>query len=72
MSSYMECSDLDSLFDMVRGVKGVDMDWVKSQVYGVKTIPETFPYDLPTFGSIIGRLVKCTSISSEEDLSSQW
>jgi len=77
MSSYLECSDLDLLFDMVRGVKGVDMDWVKSQVYGVKTVPETFPSDLPTCKSIIERVIPGTllqSFQSEEDsyLSSQW
>ena len=71
MSSYAECSDLDSLFDMVRGVKGVDMDWVKYQVYGLKTVPETFPAELPTLESIETRLFPVPP-KYIIDLSSEW
>lgn len=56
MTAYAECPQIDSLFDMVRGRRGVDVDWVKFQVYGAQTVPETFPTDVPSLESIIDRL----------------
>lgn len=56
MTGYAECPQLDDLFNMVRGRQGVDVDWVKCQVYGVRAIPETFPTDVPSLESIVDRL----------------
>jgi len=77
MSSYLECSTIDSLFDMVRGIQDVDMDWVKLQVYGLKTVPETFPRDIPSFHSIVKRINPELYIPEEgeceiQDMSDQW
>ena len=78
MVAYLECADVDLLFNMVRNMRGVDMDWVKSQVYGLKTVPETFPSGLPSFRSIINRLIPETKEEPEEgecehqDRSSEW
>ena len=75
VSSYLECADVDLLFDMVRNMKGVDVEWVKFQVYGLKTVPETFPVDIPSFRSIIVRLIPGELEEGEceiQDRSSEW
>jgi len=78
MGSYAECADVDKLFNMVRHMRGVDMDWVKTQVYGIKAVPETFPKNITSFRSVINRLIPGTREELEEgecehqDRSSEW
>lgn len=40
--SFPENGGLDNLFDFFRR-KELNVEWVKEQVYGKPTIPETFP-----------------------------
>lgn len=54
MDKYVDTFDF---FRQFNKNKKVDIDWIKTQIYGeiVEIIPENFPLELPSFDSIISR-----------------
>jgi len=59
--NYQESYGCDCVFDTFRGRKVfgqfIDLDWVKTQVYGqMFVIPETFPKKVPELYEILFKL----------------
>lgn len=50
---HLESQSHERVFDFFRRTRGVDVDWVKLQVYGKDCVPEEFPDDSKGFREVL-------------------
>lgn len=50
---HTEVHSHERAFDYFRGKVGVNVDWVKLQVYGKDCIPEEFPDEVKTLSMVL-------------------
>lgn len=53
---HVELQCHERAFDFFRGKVGINVDWVKLQVYGKDCVPEEFPEDVKSLAAILDRL----------------
>lgn len=50
---HLESPSHDRAFDFFRRTAGINVDWIKLQVYGKDCVPEEFPKDFRDFQEIL-------------------